>query len=47
LARAGRFTVEQFGGEEYAQFAQLMGRQGNVAVFAVQVFVQVVQQRAE
>ena len=44
LARARRFTIEQFGGEEYAQFAQLMDRQGDVAVFAVQVFVQVEQQ---
>lgn len=39
--------VEQPGGEQYAQFAQLVDRQGDVAVFAVEVFGQVEQQGAD
>ena len=46
-ARAGRFAVEQFGREQHAQFAQLVDGQGDVAVFAVEVFGQVEQQRAD
>ena len=46
-ARARRFTVKQFGGEQHAQFAQLVNGQGDVAVFASQVFGQVEQQGAD
>lgn len=46
-ARAGRFTVQESGSEEYAQFTQLVNSQGDVAVFAVEVFGQVEQQGAD
>ena len=44
---AGHFAVKKSGGEEYAQLAQLVDRQGDVAVFAVEVFGQVEQQGAD
>lgn len=45
--RAGRFAIQESGGEEYTQFAQLVNGQGDVAVFAVEVFGQVEQQGAD
>ena len=45
--RTGHFAVEESGGEEYAQFAQLVDGEGDVAVFAVEVFGQVEQQDAD
>ena len=46
-AGARHFAVEQFGGQQHAQFTQLVNRQRNVAVFAVEVFGQVEQQGAD
>ena len=46
-ARAGRFAVEESGGEEYTQFAQLVDGEGDVAVFSVEVFGQFEQQGAD
>lgn len=39
--------IQESGGEEHAQFAQLVDRQSDVAVYAIEVFGQVEQQRAD
>ena len=44
---ARRLAVQQPGGQKHAQLAQLVDRQCDVAVFAVEVFGQVEQQGAD